>query len=304
MEIVVLRENPTLVNSTIPAGNYTDYTGALLSLSAWTSGTYAAGAKVYLNSSEPHTVWESLEGSNTDTPSLTSAKWSKLGVTDRYKMLDLYQNTQSQLTGSFEFEIDSSMCDMVGFFGLQAITLELELWVGGEAKKVETIDLHEAEEASWWSYFFSEHSYKKLYIWNFPNYASSTLKGTVSWKPGELAKCGTLAVGEVKYVGGTAYGPDITTKTTSVVAETLGITTFTKGYSAYIKDLEVYLPEKDITRVGDLLKSQDSKPIILNANNDGIDEDILKGYGFFRSFRTLWADKNDVRTSIKFEGMY
>lgn len=304
MEIVVLRNPPTLISSTIPAGNYTDYTGALLSLSAWVPGTYAACVKVYLSSDNPNTVWESLVGSNKDTPSLTSEKWSKLGITDRYKMIDLYQNTQSQLTTSFDFEVDSSMCDTVGFFGLQAKTLELELWAGGVAKKSETIELYKAEESSWWSYFFSEYYYKNLYLWNFPSYASSTLKGTITWKTGELAKCGVLAIGESKYIGSTSYGPDITTKTSSTITESLGITTFTPRYSAYVKDFEVFFPEKDITWVNDLLKSQDASPIIINANNDGIDEDILKGYGFCRSFRTLWPEMNNVRTTIKFEGMY
>jgi len=302
MDIITLKENPDLISSSIPVGNYTDYAGATTTLSAWVAGTYGEGDIVYLDSSTPHTVWESIEASNTDTPSEDSTKWSFLGYTDRYKMLELRSSTQSQLTTSFDFEIDSSYCDSIGFFGLQATQVDLELWAGGSLIKSTSAELQIAEIPTWYNYYFSDYRYKKILLWHFPFFASSTIKVTITWKPGELAKCGIVGLGNLIELGKTTYNPSMSIKSYSVVNEdAFGIKSFTRRARAKKNDIEFYFTKNLIDSAYEILEEIDATPAIFNANNPGVDYQALIALGFYRSFDIQTDGPNIGRCTLSYE---
>jgi hypothetical protein len=295
MYIVALNENPELIDCNIPEDQYDGET-----IDVWAAGSYSAEAICYLDDVTPNSVWECLTGT-TEKPG-TGADWSQIGVTDRYLMLDLKTVVQSQHLETLYIEIDASNSDTVGLFNIEANGVEFDLWHDGASVKNETILTYRAGESSWYNYFFSDYDYKKTIIWRFPYYSASTLKITISQPTGQYAKCGVLALGTYRYLGGTLFNPNLSLKSFSIIEEDdFGIPTFIPRGRARKMEVDIWFPSKSLDAVYYALEAQDAKPVIFNCNNAGTTYETLVAFGFYRAFELDLEGPNYSRCSLSIE---
>jgi len=145
----VTKEDITLLESNISEGYYQ---GSPVTDGLWAAGSYSTGAQVYYDGAFPYMVYESLVDSNTATPGTDPTKWKSKGATDRDLMFDPFMETQSEYLEEIEIDIDSSGCNYVGFFNVQATDLELSQIINTELMTSPDCTSDECSKGTGWAY--------------------------------------------------------------------------------------------------------------------------------------------------------
>lgn len=129
---------------------------------AWASGTtYGKGDRAIRD----HSIWESLQGSNTaNTPESSPLWWVRVGATNRWRAFDESVNTQTTGTGSppkinYKFRPGDDRIDTIAALNLadvSTITVKVtEIATSTVVYNETTSALPIPDESGWWAWFFA-----------------------------------------------------------------------------------------------------------------------------------------------------
>lgn len=171
---------------------------------AWNSGTtYAASDRVILTST--HRIYESLQGSNTNNPPATSPLfWAEVSPTNRWKMFDLSNTTQTQVSASDYYEITPGQAiNSVSLLNIDGVlTVRLRLTDPSFGLVYDQLaDLTVVPpESSWYSWFFDERRRQTLFVADgIPSYPNATLRIDVT--SSGAAYIGVCLFGSARSIG-------------------------------------------------------------------------------------------------------
>lgn len=188
----------------ITDSNLTSSNVAETDYSDWSSGTtYALGDRVIVTS--VHKVYESLQAGNTNHSPMTSPTWwIEVGPTNRWKMFDTSNSTQTTNSNSIVVTITpGKVINSVALLGLVAtsVTIKLTDPVDGIVYNKTTSLNNNGNINNWYNYFFDPIVRKTAVVaTDLPAYGSAVLEITIT-NTGSTAACSVCIVGAVRYVG-------------------------------------------------------------------------------------------------------
>lgn len=188
----------------ITDSNLTSSNVAETDYSDWSSGTtYALGDRVIVTS--VHKVYESLQAGNTNHSPMTNPTWwIEVGPTNRWKMFDTSNSTQTTNSNSIVVTITpGKVINSVALLGLVAtsVTIKLTDPVDGIVYNKTTSLNNNGNINNWYNYFFDPIVRKTAIVaTDLPAYGSAVLEITIT-NTGSTAACGVCIVGAVKYIG-------------------------------------------------------------------------------------------------------
>lgn len=290
---------PTVITSAMLVG--TDVPEA--DYSAWSSTTaYAIGQRVILLST--HKVYECIQAGTGKSPDTETAYWSEVGPTNRWKLFDLSNTTQTLKSGSMYYELKTgSMVNglaVLNLTGAQSIRVRVTDPVFGVVYDKSTSLTSIPPESGWYAWFFSERIEQVQHIaLDLPSYPSATVR--VDLAGTSALAVGVLMVGQQRIISddvkfGTRIGiRDYSRKEKNEWGD---ITLVERAYSK-TRSFAVMIPKGDVDRVELLLASMRAKGCLY------VDDSLsnMAIYGFPSNFEIVIAYAKFSDCSIDIEGL-
>lgn len=184
-----------LVSSSVPENDYPE----------WVAGTtYALGDKVILAST--HKIYESVQAGNTghaptDETEAIPVWWLDLGFTNRWKMFDLYRNTQTAAAGYIEVEVEPGQrIDSVALVGLAGDTVTITMVSDNVVVYQKVISLTIRQTSTWYDYFFESFGVlPAVAAFDLPPFTNAFITVRIDGALG--AACGSIVFGKSEYLG-------------------------------------------------------------------------------------------------------
>ena len=261
--------------------------------------------RAFIAERTPHEIYKSLADANTDNyPPDNGAKWSSLGMINKWKMFDKYINTQTEDSDDIVVEIDASNSDCIGLFGLIGKEVIFTLMVDGDVQKTEVVDLDDSLIYDYYDYFFADFFYKADIFWRYPVYYSdAVLKIEIKTYQGE-AKCGLAKPAKTIVLGETQYIPQISANDYSKeVTDSLGQTYLAPGNTAKKNEFDLWLQSSEVDVVRRILESVSGAPILINANEPSTNYESLIVYGFRKNFLITIPGPIVSKCSLEIKGL-
>lgn len=293
---------PLTVTDTVLAA--TDVTEA--DYSAWSSSaTYALGDRVI--STTTHQVYESLQGANTNhdpTNAANSAWWVAVSPTNRWKLFDTSNSTQTAKATSMYYELEPGVgCTAAAVLNVSDAS-SVRLRVTDPTDGVvydKTTDLTAPPTSSdWYTYFFEAIEYRSNHVaLDLPTYPEATIRMDLAGGPGLAV--GVFLVGQPKTIGRPRAGlragiVDYSRKETNEFGDTV------LTQRAYAKRASVTaIVERNVRDMTfDLLASLRATPALWVIADD-IDPSIV--FGWYRDFELLLEYTDFAELQIQIEGL-
>ena len=279
-----ISERPLISDATDPADNYTE----------WSVGdTYVVGQEVRYTldgESYPRTFRATQEHSG-QVPASKSAYWIDLGVNNRWRMFDGFNNSRSistdNISGNIEIHVDLNMpARMLYLFGLRNVS---------EVAVIQKVDGSEvgshvaqlsayASPVGWWSWLYGERDYiSSCAIKLNGNYYSQRVE--VFMSGGGTAQCAQLIFGNDYYIGYVHHGATPRLQSFSTFSpDTFGSYTYVKRKNTRVGSYSVTVETREFDRVYRLIETFESELVILDANNSGTQFDSMMHYGKITDF--------------------
>ena len=251
-----------------------------------------------------HKIYESLAAGNlgnyppTDVLA-TVPKWREVGYTNRWKMLDLFRNTQTESASPLTVVLTPGIrVDSASLLGVVADEVAIAITDGGVSVYSATAKMTRRNTTGWYQYFFGRFIQKPSIAWfDLPPYIGPTLTITLTKTTGNV-KCGSLVAGMKEYIGAIEYNAE---------GDTLNFSTVTRddfGNSQLIPRRNVpktsqtlLLPAAYINQVRDLRDLLNAAPALWAGVEDSDETyfEMLLILGYYRRF-TIGATKNNYAT--------
>lgn len=190
-----------LVSSTRPEDDFAAWSGAV---------TYAANASVVRG----HRVFESAQAGNLGHDPLLddgATWWVNVGPTNRWAMFDQTVGSVTSVSGAaLSVVLRPGIVSALALLDLVGSAVRVQMSSDGNAVYDRTFSLaDDAPLLDYWMYFFDPITPSTaLVVTDLPPFHAGDL--TVTIEPaGDIAACGTLAVGELVAVGRVQYGARI-----------------------------------------------------------------------------------------------
>ena len=166
------------------------------------STTYAVGSRVILVST--HKIYESLQNTNlNNSPATATAFWNEVTPTNRWKLFDLSNSTQTTKSGSMFYELKTGSAvnavSALNLSGVQSIRIRLTDPVFGLLYDKTTSLTSIPSESSWYAWFFSERIERVQHVaLDLPSYPNATVR--VDLTGTSTMAIGVLMIGQQKVV--------------------------------------------------------------------------------------------------------
>lgn len=187
MSLIVLKPTPitpAMVTATdVPETDYSQWSAAT---------TYAIGSRVIVLAT--HKVYESLQAGNLNkSPTTEAAFWSEVGPTNRWRLFDLSNSTQTAQGGAMQYVITTgaavSAVAALNLVGAQSIRIRLTDPVFGLLYDKTTALVSIPGEASWYAWFFGDRVEQTQHVaMDLPSYPNASIQV-------DLAGTSSMAVG-------------------------------------------------------------------------------------------------------------
>ena len=270
---------------------------------AYSAGTsYAVAARVI----DPvnHLIYESKVASNLGNALTDTTKWLLIGATNRWKMLDSYNNTQTANADSIVLALQSpgiSRGLYLGNLDADEVTVTVTDAVEGVVY-TETRSLVVSDSgSSFFNWCFKRIRRRTYFVTTMlPVYANATITITIS-KPGSTAKCGMCALGPLIDVGLSEFGLGTEIKDYSSTTFQFDGTSSTvvRGYAKRMS-IDVQLDNQLIDAVQEELASFRQKTVVFIGT-------ALYGSaivcGKYSSFKNVIAGVNHSKMALQIEGV-
>ena len=273
---------------------------------AWSGATtYALAARVI--STTTHQIYESLQASNTNhdpTNAANSAWWVAVSPTNRWKLFDTSNSTQTAKATSMYYEIDPG----VGATAAAALNISdatsIRFRVTDPTEGVvydKTTELTAPPtDAEWYTYFFEAIEYRSNHVaLDLPTYPAATIRMDLAGGPGLAV--GVLLVGQPKTIGMPRAGlragiVDYSRKETNDFGDTV-LTQRAFAKRAAVTAI-VQSNVRDMTF--DLLAALRATPALW-VIDDSIDPSIV--FGWYKDFELLIEYADFAELQIQIEGL-
>lgn len=269
---------------------------------AWASGTtYALGARV--QDSAAHREYESLQGGNTGHALTDPAWWLDLGATNRWRMFD--QTNGSQTVADDELEVQvrvAGRVDAVALLNCEAGTARVKAAVGATEVYDATFAMTSTSGIQdWYDYFFEPIERRPdLIVTDLPLYSNMTVTVTLT-RPGGSVKVGTLVVGQTKEIGVTGIGMsagiiDFSRKG----ADDFGNVMLVERAFARKLDVRVLVQNGEVDAVVATLAQLRATPVVWVADPRFVTGGV---FGFYRNFSVTFEYPEQSICLLEIEGM-
>lgn len=259
--------------------------GTALATSGTQSGTHTVTAQV-------HAVYEALQATTGNAPLISPTYWIKVSDTNRWKMLDQSNTSQTANADSIDVDIVADgRVDSAVLIGLSGASVRI---VQNDATDGDVYDETHSMVAStgtsgWYSWLFDPiERVTELAVTDLLGaYTNSTFSVTVT-DTGNTVLLGNLILGFAKRIGGTLYGSsagiqDYSTKDT----DDFGNTSITERDYANRGNYTVIVENDYVDRLKALLASYRATPVayIGADDDDGSVRRASINYGIYKDFQ-------------------
>lgn len=263
---------------------------------------YVAGVQASRSVSGVHKVYQRLVDGNTPTPPENDPiNWVFVGATNRWKMFDLANNTQSSAADVMVVDIyPNQFVDRLVI--LNADAKRITLSIAGTAYDA-TQGMESRFVGNWYEYFFTrvESGRREFVFEDIPLRLANVYKLTVD-HPTKIARIGTVVMGLSQVLGTPHYGVSagITDYSKKFVDDFGNASIVPRPYSKRMSSAITVLA-KDVDGVHRYLTKNRSIPLVfIGAHNE---YGALIVYGFFRSFEIVIAYYTHSICSLDTEGL-
>lgn len=175
----------------------------------WAAGTYATGDQRYVGTdlyevtASPSTTDEPVAGAAKDAPT-----WVRVGKINRWRMFSEFVAEKTVVPSPIEVEIATSpRVNAVSLFGLEAATVEVITYSGGEeTARVLKQMTNVMEVTNWYEYFFQEIvKIEEGVVLNLPSYGTDRVVIRIT-NDDAPAAVGKIVIGQQVELGKTRIG--------------------------------------------------------------------------------------------------
>ncbi len=263
--------------------------------------TYAAGALVLDPISQ--VVYESLGANNLGNALTNTTKWVSRGATNRWKMLDAYNNTQTEAADMIVLAVTPQMISQGFYLGnldANEVSIVVQDRVDGVVH-VETQNLVVPDAGGSYFKWFFKRIRRKSYAVSvlLPVYVNAIMTICIR-KTGSVAKCGMCAIGQLVDVGLSQYGLGTEIKDYSSTTFNFDGTsqTVVRGYSKRMS-IDVEIDNEAIDAVQENLAALRQKPVVwIGAVAFG--SAIV--FGKYSSFKNIVESQPLSKMALQIEG--
>lgn len=268
----------------------------------WNGATaYALGNQVSRIQTGLHNIYQRLIAGTTATaPESDTANWVLVSTTNKWKMFDLVNETQTWFFDDIQIAyMPSAMCDTVIFDNLNCDSVRCFTANGAYDQ---TIATKVRACANWFQYFFEQFTYKKGAAFTKLPLVTTNLINVIARKATSYPMVGTLLAGFSRAMGYAEPGAnvgiiDYSTKST----DQFGNTSVVKRAYSKRMNLAVMIDNADLDSVEDLLAGYRATPVgWLGAGNQYTSLII---FGFYKSFDIVIAYPTQSRCNLEIEGL-
>jgi hypothetical protein len=299
-------DEDALVSSNVPEDDY----------GVWNSGTtYALADRVIVtdDSGSPtlsvHNIYESLQGSNTnhdpvDDDQTAPVWWILVSKTNRWKMFDNSNSSQTQNADSIEVELNITSRPNAVFFGnVEASEIQViqKDNLGNEVFNQTFTMIENTGSTSYYSWFLSQLRRKvDLFVTGLQPYAGGKVYAVIT-NTGSTAKCGTMIVGFAENVGFTQLGASVGISDFSVKRQN-DFGDFEILERAFNKkgEFNIFVENAAIDRLQNNLASVRATAILYVGSTAYASTFI---YGFYRDFNIVITYPEHSLVNIQVEGL-
>lgn len=278
-----------LVSTDVPEADHAAYAGGT---------TYALDARVIYN----HVIYQSLASSNTgNQPDISPARWVKVSATNRYKLFDLVNSSQTAKSTSMTYSIRTGTfitgLGAVNLTGVNSIRVRMVSDTYGLVFD-ETITRSRIPPGSgWWNWFFGRRSESLTsYFISLPSYADAVI--TVDFAGLTTMAVGTLLLGTVATWGlgvqlGMSMGiKDYSRKETNQWGD---VELDQRSYSD-TNSFSLVVNRSDVPALRAMLRSLRAIPCLWITRDDTL-------YGFYQDFEILINYNSVSECELKLESL-
>jgi hypothetical protein len=250
----------------------------------WSAGTLTLGTRRIVIAT--HKLYEVVAASTTDDPVTGAAKavptWLEVSPTNRYRMFDQANSSQSSSASTITVEITSAKgFDSAAIFnatGVTSVRYQVHSQLGALVydKTLQAID--NSMRTDWLKWLFSPVIQRfKFFVNDIPRAANQKLTVTVSGSG--AVGVGSLVVGKALNLGVTCYGSSFRYINLSKVDENdFGDLTITPKRKYKLVDYDVRTDKSRLDFVVNTLSGLVDKPCVWAGTNDSDDPTVVFGY--------------------------
>ena len=272
---------------------------------AWSRGTtYARGDRVILTST--HKIYESLQAGNTNkNPASERLWWVEVSPTNRWKLFDLSNTTQTVVDAADYYEITPGQAinalALINISGILTVRVRLTDPRFGLVYD-KTADLtFVPSESSWYAWFFEPRTEQNQFVVeDIPSYPNATLRIDVT--SSGTAYIGAVIFGSVRSIGlGVRQGVRLGIQDYSR-KERDQFGNFLIVERAFAKRARwgIILTHREIDAFQARMAAIRAKPAVF-IGSDRMDSTII--YGFYRDFSVVISSPRHAECSLEIEGL-
>lgn len=282
-----------LTSSNVAETDYAAYNGA---------STYAAGDRVI--STTTHRIYESLVGGNTGNALTDTTKWLDVSATNRWKMFDDSNTSQTSNADSIAVELAATgRVDSVALLNIAAASVQITMTDSVEGVVYdETYSLiSDSGISDWYAYFFEPIERKSDFaVTDLPPYADADIAITLA-DTGATVECGTCVVGLSKEIGATLHGArlgiiDFSRKE----QDAFGNYSITERAFSKRRSFTVLVDNTYVDALDKLLAAYRATAVVY-VGTDSYTSTIA--YGFYKDFSIEIAYPSNSLCSLEIEGL-
>jgi hypothetical protein len=273
-----------------------------------TYGEYSGGATygldyIVISTADDH-AYQSLQASNTGHSLSDAAWWLDLGPTNRYRMFD-QSNTSQTLNGeSIDVTIEvTGRANSVSLLNIVGASLRVVMSTVEDGTLYdETINLvSSGGVTNWWEYFFLPVTrYGDWTINDLPSNNNPTIR-VVLTDPDATAKIGSLVVGLSRNIGTVIYPSSIGIQDYSrKEADEFGNYTIVQRDFAKRASLKITVPENNVDALTTILAELRATPVVFVGVESYRATWI---YGFYKDWSWQFAGPNESYLVLELEGL-
>ena len=270
----------------------------------WVAGIYNLGERVIKSSTHreyqvvasPDTADDPEEGVNANP-----ATWVDVGPTNRFKMFDTANNTQSESTDIVAELQPNQFFNGVGAFSISADTVTVTVTDGGNVIYSKSLDMRDRPLVNgWYSYFFSSISFiTRFILLDLP----PTNTGILKLEFGGAAKVGTVSFGRQSILGVAQYGTSAELLDFSnPIEDQYGNITYSDGFTAKLVNFDIKTERTQMGVVFSELQSIGKNPAIWVGDNSDIN-DATAVFGINRDYQQTFDSPSICTVNLTVRGL-
>lgn len=228
------------------------------------------------------------------------AEWQDAYATNRWRWMNKYLYMPAVATGAeasdpgkIVLKLNTGKMDRCGLFGLSATDITFELFDGdGVLLDTDTYSLKESDNIiSWSSFFYAPRYYRKTLLHSFRLRHASSLRITIAdTRDGYMPELGYALVGRRVFLGTALMGAKVSMLDYGTTV-------------AKLLDAEIRIDAKLQDYFNGLLGRLYDVPVVLDANNDGIDYENFSVLGTVQDFGIEYTNDRKIPMTIQITGL-